>query len=92
MLQDTFFLLFMNYDQVRNNNLFPLLQDKSDTEIRLHSRYLVRSQTISSAKAPIPGLLIALSLLALACSWTAVTGDSTQVLLFESTDTGGKEP
>ena len=61
-------------------------------EIRLHSRYSVRNQNTCSAKGPIPGLLIALNPLALACSWTAVTGESTQVLLFESTDAGAEEP
>ena len=72
--------------------MFPLWQDESNMEIRLHSKYLVRNQNTFSAKAPLPGQLIALNLLALACSWTEVIGQSTQVLLFESTDAGGKEP
>jgi len=55
--------------------MFPLWQDKSNMEIRLHSKYLVRNQNTFSAKAPLPGQLIALNLRALACSWTGVTGD-----------------
>ena len=51
-------------------------------EMRLHSKYSLKSQNIFSTKA-----IGVLNLLVLACSWKLTTGVNIRVLLLESTDT-----
>lgn len=55
-------------------------------EMRLHSKYSLRSSNIFSAKA-----IGVLHLLALACSWTLPTGGDIQVLLLEFSGTEEEE-
>ena len=65
-----------------SQQLFVLQLRFYNMEMRLHSKYSLRSQNIFSAKA-----IGVLNLLVLACSWKLTTGVNIQVLLLESTDT-----